>query len=124
MGSHTKTSISSFNSVKSSSSNNNSSKEIVFYSFSQKQTLRTIKIGHWANQMSVLSGNNYVVLAVSGGLLEVVDISSGHIHDISAHTGKVVSLIGTKKQQKILSASDAGELLVWRGVNRRREEKQ
>ena len=99
-------------------------KEIVFYSFSQKQTLRTIKIGHWANQMNVLSGNNYVVLAVSGGLLEVVDISSGHIHDISAHTGRVVSLIGTKKQQKILSASDAGELLVWRGVNRRREEKQ
>jgi len=99
-------------------------KEVVMYSFSQKQILRTIKIGHWASDM-VICGSNYVVLAVNGGLLEVVDVTSGHIHDISAHTGKVVSLVGVRGGS-VLSASDSGELLIWKTTDRRRgrEEKQ
>ena len=86
------------------------------YSFSQKQILRTIKIGHWATDM-VICGSNYVVLAVNGGLLEVVDVTSGHIHDISAHTSKVVSLVGVKGGS-VLSASDSGELLIWKTTDR------
>ena len=73
----------------------------------------------------VICGSNYVVLAVNGGLLEVVDVTSGHIHDISAHTSKVVSLVGVKGGS-VLSASDSGELLIWKTTDRRRnrEEKQ
>ncbi len=65
-----------------------------------------------------ICGNNYIILGVSGGLIEVVDVSSGHIHDISAHTNKIAA-IANINSNLILSSSISGELFFWTTANRR-----
>jgi len=96
--------------------------EVTMYSLTQKQKLRTVTIGHWANTLTIC-GNNYVVVGAPGGLLEVIDVTSGHIHDISAHTSKITAMTSINSQT-LLTASSNGELLFWSTTDRRRNQEK
>ena len=85
-------------------------KEICLYHLAHKQNLRSIKINHWVTNLSVLA-SNYIITAVEGGLIQVVNISSGICYDVSGHTSKIQSLISVGKMRFLSSANN--ELLGW-----------
>ena len=89
-----------------------SKKEILFYSISKKQVIRTMSLSEWPLCMAISSACNLIAFGTKSRLLQLKDYNQASFQDYTQHSDSVSSVCFSSDGKHLYSAS-YNEIFIW-----------